>query len=212
MGIRLVRGVYSGLLVWRSEEGEVMRTVAALYVRKDSIYKTIPGVDCYDIDRGARTFPGGMPVIAHPPCRLWGRLRQFSTAPTEEMELARHAVLMVKKWGGVLEHPAGSLLWKEQSLPVPGNNIDLLDYTIDIDQSWFGYPAKKRTWLYIVGVPYSNLPAFPLNLNAITRTVASRIKKYHNNDNWKLELPKSQRDVTVMELAEWLVIIARMAK
>ena len=36
-----------------------------------SIYKTMPGVDAYDRLRDALTFSGGMPVIAHPPCRAW---------------------------------------------------------------------------------------------------------------------------------------------
>lgn len=52
--------------------------VAVLFARADSIYKGLPGVDVYDADRDARTFPGGCPVVAHPPCRAWavsGRLR-----------------------------------------------------------------------------------------------------------------------------------------
>ena len=31
-------------------------TVAALFVRADSHYKTIPGVECYDMERDARTY------------------------------------------------------------------------------------------------------------------------------------------------------------
>lgn len=94
---------------------------AVLFVERNSIYKTFPGLDCYDEDRDARTFPGGMPVIAHPPCRLWGRLRSFSTAPESEKDLARFAVAMVRQWGGVLEHPAHSTLWKDRGLPLPGD-------------------------------------------------------------------------------------------
>ena len=48
--------------------------VAALFVRADSIYKLMPGVDAWDIERDARAWPGGSPVVAHPPCRAWGAL------------------------------------------------------------------------------------------------------------------------------------------
>ena len=68
--------------------GQDGRKVAALFVRRDSVYKKIPGVDCYDIDRDARTFPGGMPIVAHPPCRTWGKYRHRAKAPDGEHELA----------------------------------------------------------------------------------------------------------------------------
>lgn len=57
-----------------------MADVAALFVRRDSVYKTMSCVDAFDFDRDALTFAGGMPVVAHPPCRSWGRLRQFAKA------------------------------------------------------------------------------------------------------------------------------------
>lgn len=34
-------------------------TVAILFARADSVYKTLPGCDVYDIERDALTFPGG---------------------------------------------------------------------------------------------------------------------------------------------------------
>lgn len=40
-----------------NEAAEVF-SVAALFVRQDSIYKTMTGVDCWDIDRDARMWPG----------------------------------------------------------------------------------------------------------------------------------------------------------
>jgi hypothetical protein len=41
-----------------------MRQIAALFVCADSIYRTLPGVDCWDIERDARNWPGGCPVVA----------------------------------------------------------------------------------------------------------------------------------------------------
>jgi hypothetical protein len=35
--------------------------VAVLFARKDSIYKTMPECDVWDIERDAREWPGGMP-------------------------------------------------------------------------------------------------------------------------------------------------------
>lgn len=54
------------------------RTVAALCVAPNSGYKAMPGVECYDQARDVRNFAGGMPVVAHPPCRAWERLHRAS--------------------------------------------------------------------------------------------------------------------------------------
>src|SRR5690348_15539512 len=95
-------------------------TVAILFARRDSVYKTLPDCDVYDIDRDARTFPGGMPVVAHPPCRSWGILSHMAKPAPGERELALWAVDRVRECGGVLEHPRGSRLWVEKPLPAPG--------------------------------------------------------------------------------------------
>jgi hypothetical protein len=54
--------------------------IACLYCRLDSIYKKISGCDVWDEARDARLFRGSDVVIAHPPCRMWGRLRVFASA------------------------------------------------------------------------------------------------------------------------------------
>ena len=92
-----------------------MQTVAVLFARSDSVYKTLPGCDVYDMERDARIYDGPHPVVAHPPCRAWGRLRVFASPRPDERNLARLAVAMVREFGGVLEHPAGSTLWAAQS-------------------------------------------------------------------------------------------------
>lgn len=95
-----------------------MKKVAVLFARKDSIYKTMPECDVYDIERNALTFPGGLPIIAHPPCRSWGRLKFFSNGDHKEKQLAIWAVRQIRKNGGVLEHPETSSLWKVLGLPL----------------------------------------------------------------------------------------------
>lgn len=99
-------------------------SVAVLFARRDSVYKTLPNCDVWDIDRDARLWLGGSPVVAHPPCRAWGRLRQFANPRPDEKELAIYAIDMVRKWRGVVEHPAGSSLWPHLGLPAPGKKDD----------------------------------------------------------------------------------------
>lgn len=93
--------------------------VAVLFARADSVYKSLPGCDVWDAERDARRWPGGAPLVAHPPCRAWGRLRTFARPAEGEEDLARWAVGQVRRWGGVLEHPATSRLWADQQLPPP---------------------------------------------------------------------------------------------
>lgn len=57
-----------------------MREVAVLFARADSHYKAIDGCDVWDIERDARKWPGGAPVVAHPPCRAWGKASYFKQA------------------------------------------------------------------------------------------------------------------------------------
>lgn len=102
----------------RGTEG-AMSSVAALFVRADSIYKRMPGVDAWDAERDARTWPGGSPVVAHPPCRAWGAFAWRARPRDGERECAPWAVEQIRMHGGVLEHPAASRLWPEHGLPEP---------------------------------------------------------------------------------------------
>jgi hypothetical protein len=66
------------------------------------------------------------------------------------------ALAAVRKYGGVLEHPANSYAWNRFVLPPPaarGWTGSLLDYgwTCEVDQFRYGHRANKRTWLYYVG-------------------------------------------------------------
>lgn len=137
-------------------------TVAVLFARADSVYKTMPECDVFDETRDARRWRGGSRVIAHPMCRGWGRLRQFSHATEEERQHAVTAVWMIRASGGVLEHPEASGLWEYLGLPLPGRGRDCFGgYTIEIRQCDWGHPAEKLTWLYIVGCHVDDLPAMP---------------------------------------------------
>lgn len=60
-------------LVDRVRERCGCHQLAALWVRHDTFYKDIEGVDCWDEERDARLYPGPHPVICHPPCGPWGK-------------------------------------------------------------------------------------------------------------------------------------------
>ena len=102
--------------------------IAVLFARDDSRYKELDGYDVYDINKDARTFCKKIPVIAHPPCRAWGMLSHMANPREGEKQLAYLALAQVRLNGGILEHPAGSRLWKEAPLPLPGGGkMNLVD-------------------------------------------------------------------------------------
>lgn len=130
-----------------------MRTVAALYIDPRGPYPGMEGVDCWDEARDATTYGGSHPIIAHPPCGPWGQLRALCRY--QRRDLAPRAVAQVRRWGGVLEHPRGSLLWKEHDLALllPGVAPDRHGgFTISVEQVAWGHACRKPTWLYLVGV------------------------------------------------------------
>ncbi|GAB6035814.1 hypothetical protein JCM15519_03730 [Fundidesulfovibrio butyratiphilus] len=185
-----------------------MNQVAVLFARPDSIYKTLTGCDVYDINRDARTWPGGCPVVAHPPCRAWGRLRHFAKPRDGEKDLALWAVKMVRKWGGVLEHPATSTLWKVAGLPLPDAGADSFGgWTKPICQFWFGHRAEKKTWLYIVGVEPQSIPPYPVILGEPTHVVQSN-KRIGSRPH----VTRAEREHTPMQLAIWLAGVAIKSK
>lgn len=181
-----------------------MKTIAVLFARADSVYKTLPGTDVWDIDRDARWWPGGGPVVAHPPCRAWGRLRQFAKPRPDEKDLARWAVRMVRQWGGVLEHPAGSTLWPDQFLPRPGLRDRLGGWTLAAPQKWWGHRAEKDSWFYVVGCEPVEIPEIPLVLGDAAYVVQSRKRHDH-----RPHISKAEREHTPPALAEWLLELAR---
>jgi hypothetical protein len=176
--------------------------VAALFVRKDSIYKTMSGVDAWDKERDATKWPGGDTIVAHPPCAQWGALAHFATVDPNQKYLAIWAVETVREWGGVLEHPKASRLWDVMGLPPPGYDADKFGgWTLGITQHWWGHEAEKATLLYIVGCAPADIPPIPMVLGEAERTLGKTNKR-------RKELLKSKREHTPPELAAWLVELA----
>ncbi|HMM52763.1 MAG TPA: hypothetical protein PKD87_14270 [Burkholderiaceae bacterium] len=184
--------------------------VAVLYARPDSIYKLLDGADVWDMERDARRWPGGAPVVAHPPCRAWGRLRAFAKPREDEKALALHAVESVRRWGGVLEHPAGSTLWTAAGLPRPFEGPDDWGgWTLPVSQFWWGHKAEKRTWLYIVGAAPDELPPIPFRMGYPTHIIGSSMRR-KGERGWMPGTTKAEREHTPPALAVWLVAVARV--
>jgi hypothetical protein len=182
-----------------------MQKVAALFVRSDSIYKSLPGVDCYDKERNSYSWRGGVPCIVHPPCRGWGRMRQFSEADGIERSTGIASINWVRIYGGVLEHPAESTLFTHQGLPRPGRAPDKFGgWTMEIDQFRFGHRAEKLTWLYIVGCHPDNLPTIP-ELTGSPKHCIRPTKSYPRLPS----VTKPEREKTPRAFAEWLVEVSR---
>ena len=189
----------------RMEEITRATRVTALFVRVDSCYKSMEGVDCFDIERDARTWPGGCPVVAHPPCRAWGRLRQFAKPRDDEKSLAITALAHVRKYGGVLEHPSESSLWADQGMPRPGRAPDDFGgWSMEIQQFHGGHKAEKATWLYIVGCHPDDLPEIPVRAGSPTHCIRPT-KSYPRLPS----VTKPEREHTPPALAKWLVELAR---
>lgn len=192
-----------------------MNSVAVLFARSDSVYKTLPGVDVWDAERDALRWPGGSRVVAHPPCRAWGGLRHLANPRPGERELALWAVEQVKKFGGVLEHPKRSQLWPVAGLPPVGVVDSCGGWTLPIFQSWWGHRAEKATLLYIVGCTPADLPVMPIVLGDAPYVIASSGRRrdggrLHKGDRgWRPECTKAEREHTPKELAVWLCELAR---
>lgn len=188
-------------------------TVAALFVRADSHYKKMRGVDAWDADRDARKWPGGCAVVAHPPCRAWGRLRKMAKPRPDEKQLAMWAVCQVQKYGGVLEHPEGSSLWRAAMLPRPGDAVDEFGgFSLVVDQIDFGHLARKRTWLYVVGLDRSRVPAWNGWLLPATHVITNVHGVRKKDPGFRSELGKADRERTPPLFADWLVELARRCK
>lgn len=137
--------------------------VSALFVQSDGCYYGDSRFDLWPKERDARLFPGGSPIVAHPPCQLWGALAAVNFArwggdhnkPGNDEGCFKSALDSVNKCGGVLEHPAKSKAFKEYGLITPsgiGWRPSGEGWVCEVWQSAYGHRANKATWLYYKGV------------------------------------------------------------
>lgn len=135
--------------------------IAALYVETSGCYFGLPGVEPWDEARDARLYAGPWPVVAHPPCARWGRYWHGSPRKPHQYLLGDDdgcfaaALESVRRYGGVLEHPAHSHAWKAHRvmpplragwLAFPGD-----EWVCEVEQAHYGHIARKATWLFVKG-------------------------------------------------------------
>jgi hypothetical protein len=137
--------------------------IAALYVASNGCYSNLPGVDPWDEARDARRYAGPWPVVAHPPCQLWGKMAAVNYArwggdhnrPGNDGGCFAAALAAVRRWGGVLEHPAATYAWAAHDLPKPPSRgwsrTFCGGWVCEVWQSAYGHRASKATWLYSFG-------------------------------------------------------------
>ena len=146
-----------------------MKTIAALYVDPVGPYIGLEGVDAWTAERDARQYRGPHPVVAHPPCKRWGRY--WSGGPSvrvprlmgDDGGCFAAALWAVRTFGGVLEHPEASHAWQWFGLSVPSRAggwtaVDAYGgRSCCVAQGVYGHRARKLTWLYAVGVRFPEL-------------------------------------------------------
>ena len=156
--------------------------IAALYVDPKGVYSGIEGVDCWGGDRDARLYPGPHPVVAHPPCTRWCQLARLVEARYgyrvgDDGGCFAAALASVRKWGGVLEHPAYTKAWAAYDLPAPDpkNGWQMAPcggWVCHVEQAKYGHPARKATWLYAHGADLPQMRWGKVPIEDITATVS----------------------------------------
>lgn len=138
--------------------------IAALYVETGGAYFDLEGVDPWDEPRDARRYEGPHPVVAHPPCQRWGAMAKVNyirwggdhNRPGNDGGCFESALSSVRRWGGVLEHPAATRAWATYGLakPIGTGWSKCLDggWVCEVWQSAYGHRANKATWLYAFGM------------------------------------------------------------
>lgn len=138
--------------------------IAALYVMADGIYAGRPDVEIWDEARDARKYAGPHPVVAHPPCQRWGALGVANFArwggehnrPGNDGGCFIAALIAVRLFGGVLEHPAKSMAFAKFGLSKPPSGggwgmVRTREWVAEVCQSQYGHRARKKTWLFYHG-------------------------------------------------------------
>ena len=189
-----------------------MMRVAALFVDPRGPYPTLLGVDCWDANRDARKYVGPHPVVAHPPCQLWVNFAALNfkryggehNRPGNDGGCFASALASVRRWGGVLEHPASSNAWRAFDLARPSHHgwcqVNAREWVCEVWQSAYGHAARKRTWLFYHG------RARPAEARWARNPGTHQIGWF---DRTKPTLGKREASCTPLAFAEYLVSLAR---
>lgn len=135
--------------------------IAALFVQADGCYSNLENVDAWPESRDARLYNLSLPVVAHPPCQLWGNMAAVNYArwggehnkPGSDGGCFASALRSVIRCGGVLEHPKNSRAFAAHGIAKPKGigwqMVGLHEWVCEVWQSAYGHRANKATWLYL---------------------------------------------------------------
>jgi hypothetical protein len=196
--------------------------VAALYVDASGCYSKLSDVDPWPDSRDARLYDGPHPVVAHPPCTRWCRLAGLVEARWghkrgEDGGCFASALAAVRRWGGVLEHPAYSDAWKAFGISRPPRTggwvraDDVGGWTCHVEQGRYGHQAKKATWLYAYGTDLPELRWGSVPDGSTTAPVSWCGNRVASGES-RPRLSKRAASATPVEFRDALVEIARSAR
>ena len=191
--------------------------VAALFVATGGVYFGLPGVDPWDEARDARLYAGPHPVVAHPPCSRWCQLayinqKRYGHKVGDDGGCFAAALEAVRKWGGVLEHPACSYAWPAFNLCTPPRHgwtrtIGDPGWVCEVSQAAYGHRAIKATWLYYVG------DAAPPPMRWLWPEPTAQVSFCKNHGNSALpRLSKKAAAATPIAFRDALLELARVAR
>lgn len=134
------------------------------------------------------------------------------------------ALASVRRYGGVLEHPAGSHAWEAHGLRAPGGsfmgerlddcwvgvtNPDGFHYWVcEVWQHAYGHGARKRTWLLYCG----KQAPFELNWERNSATVTHCIGHDAKWRTDKIRLEKRHASATPPAFARDLICLAEWSR
>lgn len=191
--------------------------IAALYVETNGCYFGLAGVDPWDIERDARLYPGPFPVVAHPPCERWGRFSDGSPlnktfVTGDDGGCFASALASVRRWGGVLEHPAHSKAFAAHGIPAPPSagwlRVGWQEWVCQVEQGHYGHPARKATWLYAVGPRPPELIWGPAEQRLPARRLAEQGYESARRCGIVANLSHAQRQRTPPAFRDLLISIA----
>jgi len=193
--------------------------IAALFVETNGCYFGLDQVDPWDIQRDARLYEGPWPIVAHPPCERWGRFSEGSMTKKTETTGAdggcfAAALASLTAYGGVLEHPAHSKAWDFYDLPRPNpgkwtrspatKNL----WVCEVEQGHYGHPARKKTWLLVVGPKPPELIWGPAPQRLPAKRLAERGYESARRCGIVANMSTRQRQRTPPEFRDLLLSIA----
>jgi hypothetical protein len=192
--------------------------IAALFVQEGGAYYGLPNVDPWPESRDARLYAGPWPVVAHPPCERWTNFARLNfkryggehNRPGNDGGCFASALENLRLYGGVLEHPAGSLAFDVFCLPRPTRYGWQMGtdgfWTTEVDQAAYGHRARKSTWL-VFSSGFHEKSAPPL-INW------ARVRGTHQIGGFDVtlpQLPKKERAATPPAFRDLLISIAESA-